>query len=198
VRQARTVWLPAAAGGTGVAATVDRVNLKLLARALGDDVAAEVSGALPAPAPVGTAGADPSLLLVLAEHRADPAAPPGTLEAWLEPVLSRPDPAAAIRVAWLSAAADVLDRPDLRARARTVLTRLGAGRGVYAATIGGKPSLTASVIAAGVAAPAESSEDLVAAGLCDRSGCAEEPGPAGGWSLRPLAYYLRTPFPVAF
>ncbi|MET7454988.1 hypothetical protein ABZT03_24460 [Streptomyces sp. NPDC005574] len=175
-RQVREVWLPRADGPApyDTADLVDRVNLRLIAGALGGPVAREVGRGLPAPTPRAVRpGDDAGLLLSTLDARGSTAAE-GALCGARSPLrtAARRTGGSILRATWLAAAADLCHDPDLRARAVALARARRVTGGVYRA--GPDPSFEASVLGTWIERPA--TDALTAwtrAGLCRGDRCAE-------------------------
>ncbi|CAM5680331.1 hypothetical protein SAVIM338S_07309 [Streptomyces avidinii] len=180
-RQLREVWLPATAAREApydTAALVERVDLRLIAKALGDASARTVAGTLPPPSTAGLKPEDDARLLLTA---IDAGATPGSNSLVCEPGSAFRTAAArtatghsVVRAAWLRAAADQCADPDLARRAATEAAAQRAADGVYRA--GQDPSFEASVLGVWAERPTtDAAAAWTRAGLCSGDRCAETP-----------------------
>ncbi|MBT2467900.1 hypothetical protein J7E97_08430 [Streptomyces sp. ISL-66] len=195
-RQIREVWLPAAAARKApydTAALVERVDLGLIAKALGDAVARAVEETLPAPSTDGLKPEDDARLLLTAiDARGTDRAKSLICEAgspYRTAAARTATGHSVVRAAWLRAASETCEDPELARLAAAEAAARRVADGVYRA--GGDASFEASVLGVWAERP---SADAVAgwtrAGLCSGDRCAETPAAlttSDHTSLRTLA-----------
>ncbi|MBT2447862.1 hypothetical protein J7F03_12405 [Streptomyces sp. ISL-43] len=202
-RQIREVWLPAAAGRKApydTAALVERVDLRLIGKAVGVAAAGEVDRTLPAPSTDGVKPDDDARLLLSAiDLRGSTAAESLVCEAGSVYRTAAAKAAAAasapgaghsvVRGAWLRAAAQECGDPELARQAAAEAAAQRVGEGVYRA--GKDASFEASVLGLWAERPtADAVAGWTRAGLCSGDRCAETPealGKADHTPLRTLA-----------
>ncbi|MGW6691301.1 hypothetical protein [Streptomyces sp. NPDC054961] len=186
-RQIREVWLPAAAGRKApydTAALVERVDLRLISRALGAAAARAVDEALPAPSVTGLKPEDDArLLLTAVDLSGSPEAEALVCQAGsvyrtaARAAAARTAPDAGhsvVRAAWLRAAADRCGDPELARQAAAEASAQRVADGVYRA--GKDASFEASVLGVWAERPsADAAAGWTRAGLCSGDRCAETP-----------------------
>ncbi|MER5915151.1 hypothetical protein ABT124_33010 [Streptomyces sp. NPDC001982] len=210
-RQVREVWLPRVARPApyDTAELVDRVDLRQIARALGEDVTRDVARGLPAPTLRGVPSTDDARLLLSTLDARGSAPAQHALCAVGSPVRTSAGRSGGsiVRAAWLAVAAEVCHDPGLRARAVATARAARVADAVY--RVGADPSFEASVLGTWIERPRT---DAVAAwargGLCRGDRCAETPDrlrTADHTPLRTLAVLLAARaghygelFPVSF
>ncbi|WP_189710573.1 hypothetical protein [Streptomyces anandii] len=211
-RQVREVWLPRERRPApyDTARLVDRVDLRLVARALGGALAREVDRGLPAPSLRGVRATDDARLLLTALDAADSPAARRTMCATgspLRPAGAAGGGASIVRAARLAAAADLCHDPALARRARAGAAAVRAGTALYRS--GTALSFEASVMGTWIERPrADAVTAWTRAGLCTGDLCAETPArlrTADHTPLRTLAALMAARagdygalFPVAF
>ncbi|GHD90572.1 hypothetical protein [Streptomyces naganishii] len=193
-RQVREVWLPRERRPApyDTARLVDRVDLRLVARALGGALAREVDRGLPAPSVRGVRAADDARLLLTALDAGDSPAARRTVCATGSPLRAAPAAgggASIVRATRLAAAAGLCHDPALARRARAEAAAVRAGTALYRS--GTALSFEASVMGTWIERPrADAVTAWTRAGLCEGDLCAETPArprTADGTPLRTLA-----------
>ncbi|MGW6707975.1 hypothetical protein ACWGDE_24215 [Streptomyces sp. NPDC054956] len=187
-RQVREVWLPAAAGRKApydTAALVERVDLRLIGKALGGAAAGEVDRTLPAPSTDGLKPEDDARLLLSAIDLRGSAAAESlvcaagsvyrTAAARTAAAASAPGTGhSVVRGAWLRAAAQECEDPELARLAAAEAAAQRVGEGVYRA--GKDASFEASVLGLWAERPTtDAVSGWTRAGLCSGDRCAETP-----------------------
>ncbi|MER6121625.1 hypothetical protein ABT173_02770 [Streptomyces sp. NPDC001795] len=177
-REVREVWLPRLdhPAPYDTAQLVDRVNLRLVTRALGDAVYRDVDRRLPAPSLRGVRPTDDALLLLSTLDARGSATAERALCAAGSPLRTAVagSGTSIVRAAWLAAAADACHDPDLHRRALAAARAVRAGTALYRS--GTAVSLEASVMGTWIDRPRTDAVTAWAnAGLCRGDRCAETP-----------------------